>query len=109
MNKPLELKVYDEKGNVVKTSKAEMLDLEFGSVRSLMELLNIDDVNDTGHLLRIIYNAWDEIIKILNKCFTDMEYEDWEHVKVKELLPIVVNILKYSFSEILNIPSDSKN
>lgn len=109
MNNTLELNVYDEEGKVVKTSKAQMIDLEFGSVRNLMELLNIEDVNDTGHLLKIVYKAWDEIIKILNKSFTDMEYEDWEHVRVKELLPVVVGILKYSFSEILNIPSDSKN
>lgn len=105
----LKLNVYDENGAIKKECKAEMLDLEFGTVRSLMELLNIEDINDTGTLLRTIYSAWDEITKLLNRCFTDMEYEDWDHVRVKELLPLVIDILKYSFSEILSIPSDSKN
>ena len=46
---------------------------------------------------------------VLNRCFPDMEPEDWEHVKVKELLPVVLNILKASFTEILSIPKDPKN
>ena len=37
----MEIRVYDENGKVVKTCKAEMIDLEFGAVRSIMEILNI--------------------------------------------------------------------
>ena len=38
-----------------------------------------------------------------------MKYEDWDHVKLKELMPVIIGILKYSFGEILTIPKDPKN
>lgn len=104
----IKLNVYDKKGNIVKTVEAKETDLYFGSIRSIMELLNIESMEDTADLLKTIYNAWDELVTILNDCFPDMGYEDWKYVKLKELIPEVINILYYSFGELLKIPN-SKN
>ena len=103
------LNVYDEKGEVKKTCEAQTVDLEFGTVRSLMKVLNVDKMNDSTELLSSVYGAWEQVTGVLNRSFPDMEPEDWEHVKVKELLPVVLNILKASFTEILSIPKDPKN
>lgn len=105
----IKLNVYDEKNNIVKTSTAEVIELKFGPIRKLMKLLNVDDINDTAQLLKAVYGAWDELTKILNKCFPDMTDEDWDNVKLQELIPALVAILKYSFSEMLTIPTDPKN
>ena len=105
----LYLNVYDEKNEVKKTCEAQTVDLEFGTVRSLMKVLNVDKMNDSTELLSSVYGAWEQVTGVLNRCFPDMEPEDWEHVKVKELLPVVLNILKASFTEILSIPKDPKN
>lgn len=105
----IELNVYNKEGKVTKTVKANYIDLEFGAIRSIMELLNIDSITDTGDLLKTVYSAWDQLTVILTACFADMSYEDWEHVKLKELVPVIFGILKYSFSEILSIPQDPKN
>lgn len=109
----LTLNVYDEKDKIVKTSEAQVIDLRFGTIRSLMKLLNIDNVNDTGELLKTIYKVWDQLIDILSRVFPDMVEEDWENVKLTELVPILMVILKSSFVQILSIPndpgSDSKN
>lgn len=103
------LKVYDEENNVVKEAKAGLVELKFGSIRSLMKLLNIEDITDTAELLKTVYSAWEQLTKILNGCFPDMTDEDWDNVKVNELIPVLVDILKYSFTQILSIPTDSKN
>ena len=105
----MEIRVYDENGGVVKTCSAEMIDLEFGTVRSIMEILNIESISDTGALLHTVYDAWDQLVKILNRCFPEMEYDDWDHVKLKELMPVIIGILKYSCGEIMTIPKDPKN
>lgn len=105
----MKINVYDDNDNIVKVAEAKVIDLKFGTIRSLMELLNIDSVEDTGELLKTIYGAWDQIVAILDKCFPTMEYGDWENVKLKELVPVMVEILKFSFSEILKVPKDSKN
>lgn len=105
----MKLNIYNEDGTVKKVCQADTLDLEFGTVRKLMQLLDIESSMDTTDLLKKLYSAWDEIVKILGKCFKDVEYEDWEHVKVKELMPVLVKIFKFSIFEIAKIPSDSKN
>ena len=57
-----EIKVYDNANNVVKTSTAIDAELKFGAIRSIMKLLNIDDINDTGELLKTIYSFVDKKI-----------------------------------------------
>ena len=103
------INVYDDNDNVVKTCEATEATIKFGAIRSIMKLLNVDDIDDTGELLKTIYKAWDELTKVLSKCFPDMSDEDWDNVKLNELVPVVVQILKDSFSEILKIPNDPKN
>jgi hypothetical protein len=105
----LVLNVYDNEDNIVKTSTAELIELKFGSIRKLMKLLNIDNIDDTSELLKVLYGAWEQITKVLTGCFPDMTDEDWDNVKVSELIPVLMGILKYSFTQMLTIPTDSKN
>lgn len=108
-NKIFIINVYDNDNNVIKSCSAVDASLKFGAIRSIMKLLKIDDINDTGALLKVIYDAWEQLTAILNQCFPDMAEEDWDNVKLDELVPVVVGILKVSFGKILTIPSDSKN
>ena len=103
------LNVYDDENNVVKTCKAELMELKFGSIRSLMKLLNIEDINDTAQLLKTVYGAWEQLTKVLTGCFPEMTDEDWDNVKVSELIPTLMAIFRFSFSEMLAIPKYSKN
>lgn len=100
------LNVYNEKGDVVKTCRAARHDLKFGTVRALMELFESEDTDNTEAMLKAILKAWGNVAEILSECFPEMTYEDWEYVKVKELLPLVVSIMRYSFSEIMGIPKE---
>ena len=104
----IKLNVYDDDDNIVKTSTAEITELKFGPIRRLMKLINIDDINDTAELLKTVNSAWDQLTKILNRCFPDMEDDDWDNVKVSEIMVVLVAILKYSFTQILTIPTDSE-
>lgn len=100
----LVLNVYDDENNVVKTVEATAISIKFGVVRQLMKLLKIDDVSDTAELFKVILDAWDEITKVLNSCFPEMTEEDWDNVRIDELIPTVVELLKGSFSLMLTIP-----
>lgn len=111
MNKKsvFKINVYDKDNNIIKTSEAVDCELKFGAIRSIMRLLNIDDINDTGELLKTIYSAWEQLTVILSQCFPDMSESDWDYVKLEELVPVFVGILRASFGKILTIPNDSKN
>lgn len=104
----LEITVYDDHDQVLKTCNANTVDLRFGQVAALMELLEIESVNDSVELMRTVNKAWKELTKILTKIFPEMEEDDWSNVKISELLPVVVMILKSSFAEMMKIPK-SKN
>lgn len=104
------LKIYDESGkNIVKSCESTTYDLMFGTVMKLMELLKIEDMDNQLEMLKTVYGAWDEIKAVLSAVFPKATDEDWKHVKVKELLPIIIDIAKYSVTEMFVIPTDSKN
>lgn len=104
------LNIYDSTGkNIVKTAKSTTYDLMFGTVMGLMDLLKIEDLENTVELLKVLHNAWAEIKSVLSEVFPDVTDDEWKHVKVKELLPIIVSIAKFAVSDMLSIPTDSKN
>ena len=105
----LKINIYDENDSVIKEATAKTVDLRFGTIRRLMELLNVEDIEDTSQLLKTVYGAWGTITKILSKAFPEMTDEDWDGVKLGELLPIILKIIKYSLKEVQSIPTDSKN
>ena len=107
--KKLLLNTYDREGKIVKTVEAQMFDIEFGTIRALMKVLDIDNIEDTAELLKTVTNAWEEILSILGQFFPEMEDDDWTHVKVKELLPVLLDIIRFTFSEIMTIPVSEKN
>lgn len=104
--KTIELNVYDSTGAIVKTSEANIIDIEFGTIRSIMKLLKVENIDDFGELLGTVYEAWDQLVDVLGQIFPDMTYDDWNHVKIRELIPAVVEILRYSFAEIMKVPKE---
>ena len=108
-NEVYEIKVYGKENKVVKTCQAKEADLMFGTIRTLMALLKVDDIDNTKELFGIIYEAWDELVVVLSAVFPDMEPDDWDHVYVKELIPVIIGIMKASFIRMLSIPNESKN
>lgn len=104
----MKIKIYDDDNNVVKECAAQTVDIKFGQVAAIMELIDVENVENSGEMLKIVYRAWSQLKKILSRIFPDMTEEDWDNVSLKELLPVVVAILKSSFSEMMEIPK-SKN
>lgn len=106
----LVLKIYDESGKtIIKSYESTTYDLMFGTVMNLMELLKVEEIDNQMEMLKTIYKAWDEIKNVLSEVFPEVTEDDWKHVKVKELLPIIVEIAKFSVTQMFTIPTDSKN
>lgn len=98
------LNVYDDQGNITKTCEAEIVDIKFGTVRALMNLLKVEDDVDVAVLLKTVFEAWDKITELLNRCFPEMTYEDWDNVDISEVVPLIVDIAKMAFTKMLDIP-----
>jgi hypothetical protein len=101
------LKIYDDSGkNIVKSYESKTYDLMFGTVMKLMELLKIEDMDDQLEMLKTIYSAWEEIKTVLAGVFPGATDDDWKHVRVKELLPMILEIAKFSVTEMFTIPTE---
>lgn len=109
MEEKIKLNVYDESDNIIKTVEAQFVELRFGTIRGLMELLNVENIDDTGELLKTVYQAWDKLTSIMNKMFPDLNEDDWDNLKLSEVVPVLLQILRTSFVQILSIPTESKN
>lgn len=107
----LTLNIYDKSGKeVIKTAKSSTYDLSFGTIRKLMALLKIEELENDAEMLKTVFNAWEEITSVLSTVFPDIEENEWDNVKLKELIPVVVDIAKFSITDALTIPSkNSKN
>lgn len=103
------IKVYEkDKKTVKKECKADTIDLEFGTVRRLMALLDYKNL-DNATLLSIIFDEWNDLVSILSEAFPGMKNDDWDHVKMKELLAVIKNIAVVAIKDMLSIPTDPKN
>ncbi len=105
----LKINVYDDKDEIKKTVEAHFVEIRFGTIKKLLAVLEVDQIDDTSELLKTLYGSWKAVTDVLTKVFPGMEEDDWDGVKLSELLPIVVAIMKGSFAHILSIPTDSKN
>lgn len=106
----IKINVYDDDMKTVKKEvKAEVIEIPFGVIRKFMSLFQIKDFNDTSTILNTVAGSWEQITKLLDRIFPGMTDDDWNGVKLKELLTVVKDVLKYSFSEMLNVPVDEKN
>lgn len=103
----MRINIYDKTGKeVVKTYEAHAVDLMFGTVRNIFNLLKIDKVENDVQLAKTILGAWDEVLNILSNIFPEITDEEWDCVKVKELVPVVIGIVKDTFSAIGKIPTE---
>ena len=103
------LNVYNDNDEVIKTCKAQFVELRFGAIRSIMKLLKVDQIETNLELMNAISNAWEQLTAILGKCFPEMEDSDWDNVKMSELIPVVVSILKSSFAKMMDIPKEKNS
>ena len=94
MEETIKLNVYDENDNIIKTVEAQFVELRFGTIRGLMELLNVENIDDTGELLKTVYQAWDKLTSIMNKMFPDLNEDDWDNLKLSEVVPVLFQILR---------------
>lgn len=103
------LNVYDDNDNIVKQAEATPISIKYGAIRKIMKLLKVDKIENTVDILNTVNEVWEELTVILAKCFPDMTEEDFDNVKLEELIPAVIAILRYSFAKLSEVPSNEKN
>lgn len=101
----LKLNIYQKK-EIIKTYECDTYELMYGTVEDFLKLIDVDQLktgSDT-EIIKLVGNAcihgMDTIKSLLKDVFEDLTDEDLRKAKVSEMAKVVVNIVKYSITEI---------
>lgn len=100
----LKLNVYgkvDGKKQVVKTYEAETLDVSFGIVEDMMEILDKvqNDSNENAILDAILKNL-KNVRPLLLDVFDGLSEEELRNANTREVVQVIVNIITFAVREI---------
>lgn len=102
------LKIYDKDGKLAREVQAEAVDFEFGVVRKLMALVKVDEIESDVDLLVTVSQAWDSIMEVFEKCFPDVTEQEWDRVKVTDILPLLIGVFNDLLFQMAKIPASKK-
>lgn len=110
----LVLNIY-KKNQIEKTYTADTYDIMFGTVEDFVALLDEDALSkmddDAAFLksvLPLVVKGFGSVKNLLKDVFPELTDDELKRVKVKEIVPLILNIVKFSFTEIGSI-STGKN
>ncbi len=99
----LKLNIYNKNESgaweVEKTYRAETIDIMFGTAEDLIGLLEDFDLNDTNKLVNVITKGFSQLKPFLKEIFIGLSDDELRRTKVREIVPLFMNIFTYIFKE----------
>lgn len=103
------LNIYTEDNRVVdKQYKAEEVNILFGTIEDLIDLIDEDNLQDNMELAKVIVKSMKKLKPILKQVFVGVTDEELRLTRTNELVPLFMQILKYMFTQV-NSLGGSKN
>lgn len=82
--------------DVAKTVTAEAYDIMFGTVEDILSLLDaVRDDSDNNEIIRAVVENWDKLCVLLLDVFPDLTRDDLKHIKVRDVIPVMVELFRY--------------
>lgn len=110
----LNLNIYN-RGKVEKVYTANEFDIMFGTVEDLVNLVdtdrlsgNVSDVDFISAVVVLLKGGFDQVRSLLKEIFPEVTDEELKRTKMKEVVSLLVSVLKYGLSE-MGGASNSKN
>lgn len=110
----LKLNIYKNSREIEKTYEAGEFDIMFGTVEDLINLLDMDKLGENASnmdfvsaIVKLVSGGKEELKMVLKEIFPEITDEELKRVKLKELVPLIKNVVKFSLGEI-NSVADGK-
>ena len=90
----IRLNIYkaENKNEVEKTYNAESYDLMLGTVEEFMQIIDIDKIGDNLEVAKMVVKCYGQIKPLLKDVFAGVTDEELNRVKIKELIPVIIDI-----------------
>lgn len=113
----IKLNIRNDKNKIVKTYQTEEVNLKMGTVEDIVEVLSIDkaiNANDTAVNLyevisTVVMNSYAMCKPILQDVFPELTSEELRNVNFKDVINVVIDIIKYSIGDINAVFGNTKN
>jgi hypothetical protein len=81
----------------------------FGTIEDLLEVIDFDKVEDNVEVGKMILKILPQIKPFLKDVFAGLTDDELKRTKVKELIPLFINIFKFALDELSSLGDGSKN
>lgn len=104
------LNIYkaDNKQEIEKKYTIESVDLMFGTVEDILNVVDLDKLNDEKAIAVMIVKAWGQLKPFLKDIFPGLTDEEIKHVKINEMIPLFSEIFR-AIGENIGLLVNGKN
>ena len=95
----LRLNIYNGK-TIEKTYVAEEIDVMFGTVEDLLDVIDFDNLSDEKEVVKVVIKTLNNLKPFLKQIFDGLTDDEIKRTKVKELVPLFVDIVTYTMEEL---------
>ena len=95
----LRLNIYNGK-TIEKTYVTDEIDIMFGTVEDLLDVIDFDNLNDEKEVVKVIIKTLNNLKPFLKRIFDGLTDDEIKRTKVKELVPLFVDIVTYTMEEL---------
>ena len=87
----IKLNIYNGK-KVVNTYTAEGYDLMMGTIEDFMDIIDIEKLNDTGAVAKMVMKGYAQIKPLMKDIFPGLTDEEFRGIKLTELVQVMAQI-----------------
>lgn len=92
----MKLNVYKNQKEIEKTYSIDTYDLMYGTVEDILGIFDeVDDLSDNMKLFSVIQKNRTKLNDLLLDIFPDMTEADLRKIKLKELVPLFIELFNY--------------
>lgn len=92
----MKLNIYKNQKEIEKTYEVDAYDIMYGTVEDVFEILDgMENMKTDGEILKLIQLNRKKLNKLLQDIFEDLTDEELRQIKIKELVPLFLDLFKY--------------
>ena len=103
----LKLNIYKGK-EIEKTYTAEEIDIMFGTVEDLLDVIDFDKLNNESEVVKVVIKVLNQLKPFLKQIFDGVTDDEIKRTKVKELVPLFVEIVKHTLAELRELTTKNQ-
>lgn len=101
----MKLNIYHG-NNIVKTYEVDNYDLTYGVIEDVIEIIDGKDLENKNDLVNVAIDSFHLLRPLLKQVFDGLTDDELRTVKVRELIVVIVELIKASVANLKTITGD---